>query len=76
MAEAGFEPGQAGSRPPALSQIIVLDCTVCLSLKVNKDFLVAQMVKNLPTMQVTCVWALGREDPLEKGMATHSSILA
>ena len=55
MAEAGFEPGQAGSRPPALSQIIVLDCTVCLSLKVNKDFLVAQMVKNLPTMQVTWV---------------------
>ena len=28
---------------------------VCLSLKVNKDFLVAQMVKNLPTMQVTWV---------------------
>ena len=33
------------------------------------------MVKNLPAMQKTCVWSLGREDPLEKGMATHSSIL-
>ena len=34
------------------------------------------MVKNLPAMQETCVQSLGREDPLEKGMATHSSILA
>ena len=38
--------------------------------------LVAQMVKNLPTIQETRVLSLGREDPLEKGMATHSSILA
>ena len=38
--------------------------------------LVAQMVKNLPAMQETQVQSLGREDPLEKGMATHSSILA
>ena len=37
--------------------------------------LVAQMVKNLPTMQETQVQSLGREDPLEKGKATHSSIL-
>ena len=36
----------------------------------------AQMVKNLPTMQETLVWPLGREDPQEKGMATHSSVLA
>ena len=35
-----------------------------------------QMVKNLPVMQKTRVQSLGREDPLEKGMATHSSILA
>ena len=34
------------------------------------------MVKNLPAMQETQVWFLGREDPLEKGMATHSSFLA
>ena len=38
--------------------------------------LVAQMVKNLPAMWETWVQPLGWEDPLEKGMATHSSILA
>ena len=37
---------------------------------------VAQMVKNLPAMQETWVWSLGWEDPLQKGMTTHSSILA
>ena len=36
----------------------------------------AKMVKNLPTMQKTQVQSLGQEEPLEKGMATHSSILA
>ena len=36
----------------------------------------AQLVKNLPAMQETWVPSLGWEDPLEKGMATHSSILA
>ena len=36
----------------------------------------AQMVKNLPAMQETRVQSLGQEDPLEKGMATHSGILA
>ena len=34
------------------------------------------MVKNLPAMQETQVGSLGQEDPLEEGMATHSSILA
>ena len=34
------------------------------------------MVKNMPTMQETWVLSLGQEDPLEKGMATHFSILA
>ena len=38
--------------------------------------LVAQTVKNLPAMQETQVQCLGREDTLEKGMATHSSTLA
>ena len=37
--------------------------------------LVAQMVKNLPAMQETRVWSLGQENPLKKGMATHSCIL-
>ena len=39
-------------------------------------FLVAQMVKNLPPVQETQVQSLSQEDPLEKGMATHSGILA
>ena len=38
--------------------------------------LVAHMAKNLPTIQETRVWSLGWEDPLEKRMAAHSSILA
>ena len=38
--------------------------------------LVAQMVKNLPAVEETWVPSLGWEDPLEEGMATHSSILA
>ena len=38
--------------------------------------LVAQLVKNLPAVQETQVRSLGWEDPLEKEMATHSSILA
>ena len=40
------------------------------------DSLVAQRVKRLPTMQETQVQSLGREHPLEKGMAIHSSTLA
>ena len=36
----------------------------------------AQMVKNLPAMLETQIRSLGREEPLEEGMATHSSILA
>ena len=42
----------------------------------STDFLVAQTVKNLPAMWETQVQSLGWEDPLEKGMATHLSILA
>ena len=45
-----------------------------LTLKVTT--LVAQTVKRLPTMRETRVRSLGREDPLEKEMATHSSTLA
>ena len=40
------------------------------------DSLVARMVKNLPVMPETWVQPLGQEDPLEKKIATHSSILA
>ena len=38
--------------------------------------LVAHQVKNLPAMQEARVWSIGQEDALEKGMTTHSSILA
>ena len=43
---------------------------------INRDSLVAQMARSLPAMQETQVQSLGREDALEKEMATHSSILA
>ena len=42
----------------------------------DRASLVAQLVKNLPAMQETWVPSLGWEDPLEEGMATHSSVLA
>ena len=42
----------------------------------KQDFSGVEMVNNLPAMQETQVRSLGWEDPLEKGMATHSGILA
>ena len=56
-------------------------CQEMVSLFSNKLFLiraslVAQMVKNLPVMWETKVRSLDSEDPLEKGMAPHSSVLA
>ena len=44
--------------------------------ELETDSLVAQMVKNMPAMHKSWVQSLGQEDPLEKGIATHSSILA
>ena len=57
-------------KAPYLSQIFFI---IYIWLK---DFPAAQIVKNLPAMQETRVQFLGQEDPLEKGMATHSNILA
>ena len=54
------------------SLLIVLWFTVVSML----DFPGGSVVKNPPAMQQTQVLSLGQEDPLEKGMATHSSILA
>ena len=51
-------------------------CLFIYSVCTGGISLVAQVVKNLPAMQETWVQSLDREDPLEKGMATHSSILA
>ena len=62
----------AGSTTITLPQLYTLLLTSLSSLL--KDFPVAQIVKNLPAMQETRVWSLGREDPLEKEI--HSSILA
>ena len=42
----------------------------------SRASLVTEMVKNMPAVQETQVQFLGQEDPLEKGMATHSSIFA
>ena len=47
-----------------------------MTIRFLKGSRVAQMIKKLPATQETQVQFLGQEDPLEKGMATHSSILA
>ena len=49
--------------------------TLRSSRRIPGDSLAAQLVRNLPAMQETLVQFLGHEDPLEKGWATHSSIL-
>ena len=49
---------------------------ISLGLHRNMASLVAQVVRNLPTVQETRVQFLGWDDPLEKGMTTYSSILA
>ena len=54
----------------------VLPSIVVFTCFINADSLVAQMVKNMPAMWETGVQYVGWEDPLEEGMATHSSILA
>ena len=55
---------------------VIWDGKFWASLVSLRDFPVVQMVKSLPAMRETWVWSLSREDPLEKEMATHSSILA
>ena len=54
-----------------LRSLVIIQCCPFL-----RDSLLAQMVKNLPKVQETWVPSLGQEDPLEKGMATYSRILA
>ena len=50
--------------------------SLCLYIyKIVRASLIAQLVKNLSAMQETLFWFQGREDPLEKGLATHSNIL-
>ena len=54
-------------------KITALDALLVVQTYVS---LVAQTIKNPPAVQETWVRSLGQEDPLEKGMATHSSITA
>ena len=61
-------PGTESLMSPALADGIV-------TTEPPRASLIAQSVKNLPAMQETPVRLLGWEDPLEKGQATHSSIL-
>ena len=56
-------------------QMLLLDYPLKIIILYYWASLVAQRVKRLPTMRETQVQSLGREDLLEKGMATHSSIL-
>ena len=55
---------------------IILFAVTWIDLKIIKASLVAQMVKSLTAMWETWVQSLGREDPLEKEMTVHSSVLA
>ena len=56
---------------PLEQNYIIICITYCI-----RPSMAAQTVKSLPAIQETCVRSLGWEDPLEKGMATHSSFLA
>ena len=69
-----FKVAKTGSQSQSLSPIKAI--TEQVKKKCDYTSLVAQMVKNLPTVRETQVQSLGREDPLEKEMATHSSTLA
>ena len=69
-------PG-AHPSPTSVQDLISLDQRMLCKLQCCTDAsLVAQLVKNPPAMRETWVQSLGWEDPLEKEMATHSSILA
>ena len=65
----------SGTKDPSYSEKTVKHGRERLGMKKCQNTLVAQMVKNLPVMQENWVQSLGWEDSLEKGMATHSSIL-
>ena len=75
---------QLVKNPPAMEEILILFLggdespgeVIGYPFQYSWSSLVAQMVKNLPTMWETWVRSLSWEDPLEEGMATHSSILA
>ena len=63
---------------PLRFEIVISECDIngIVYCVVGFPDVIAQLVKNLPAMQETPVQLLSQEDPLEKGKATHSSILA
>ena len=73
-----WSPGALSSEPFANALLPQFPCLEMLFSEgpATVASLVAQSVKNSPTGQETRVQSLGWEDPLDKGMATHSSILA
>jgi len=62
-----------GAEGVQMGTVLWVGCLLGLEQDSNLASLVAQMVKNLPAIQIQL---LGWEDPMEKGMGTHSSILA
>ena len=68
--------GEPGGLPSMGSHRVGHDWSDLAAAHKLRASLVAQTVKNPPTIRETWVWSLGWEDPLEEGMATHSSILA
>ena len=75
VTESGAQSNYLEALSCALLQFCYLAYSVVLGdFNVSGASLVAHMVKNLPAMQETWDGSLGQEDPLEKGMTTHSSI--
>ena len=70
------ETGQSTGPPWGFTETMNTEALIQLQYKTIGASLVAQMVKILPTTWETWVWSLGRENPLEKGMATHFSVFA
>ena len=68
--------GEPGGLPSMGSHRVGHNWSNLIASILQRASLIAQSVKNLPAMQETWVWFLAWEDPLEKGMATHFSILA
>ena len=59
----------------AITVLLFFVCLFDVIMPLDGASLVVQTIKSLPAMQETWVLSLGQEDPLEKGMATYSSIL-
>ena len=76
MPSSGIAGSQGSFTPGFLRYLHMVLHSGCINLHCHQwASLIAQLVKNLPAMQETLVGFLGRESPLEKGQATHSSIL-